>query len=85
MSRLKHLKEKRDQRIRDFYAKMAAKEINGQQLYRHPAILAMASDKFCLAELTIQNIVSGNAESTAKDYVDPNQKSIFDEIPEEDI
>lgn len=82
MSRNYQLMDERDRQIREYYVKMAAKEINNKQLYRHAAILVMASKKFFLTEKYIERILSGNNESD-KEPVNPNQKTIFDEMEEE--
>ncbi|MCE9538714.1 MAG: hypothetical protein K8R85_05805 [Bacteroidetes bacterium] len=78
MSRIPALKKNRDNEIRSKYYQLEDKEVAGKQLYRHEAILEMLSKKFFLAPATIERIVNGNSESTP--FVDPNQKTIFDEL-----
>lgn len=84
MSRIQSLKNERNNQIREFYEKQAAKKIGNKQLYRHQAILVMASAKFFLAERTIEDILSEDNE-TSSEPVDPNQIDMFQVIKEEEI
>ena len=81
MSRNPKLKEALFEEICKFYEAQSEKLIDGVQLYRHKAILTMASKKFYLTPDYIERIVSGNT-GTPKEPVDPNQISMFNEEKE---
>ena len=79
MSRIPELKKERNDAVIAYYKLQADKKIYGKQMYRHEAILAMASKKFFLAESTIQQILGGH-DVNDKMPVDPNQLNLLDEI-----
>jgi len=81
MSRIPELKKERNEAIKKKYEELAAKQVNGVQLYRHEAICNMLGKKFYLAPLTIQNIVSDN-DGSSTETTDPNQLNLLDQIDE---